>query len=92
MDIIKYELEVPKECKEVIDALEQIAQHFMEKKPIAEIGALLPGMMVAFEGYDKLKEEISSEYRDELLGYLTHKLGAMFLPKLEAPVDAASEV
>lgn len=81
MDLIKYEMEVPKESKEIIDALEKIGQHFIDKKSIAEIAALLPAMMTAFDGYEKVKEEVSGSYRDELLGYMMHKLGGLFLNK-----------
>ena len=33
MELIKVEMEVPKECKEIVDVVEGLIGHFMEKKP-----------------------------------------------------------
>lgn len=76
MDRVKYEMEVPKEGKELIDALAGIAKHFMEGQPIAAAAALLPSVMSAVDGIQKLGEELDSEFKDELAGYMIHKMWA----------------
>jgi len=80
MDLVKYEMEVPKESKEIVDSVVALVDHFMQKKPLAEISLLLPGIMTAFDGYDKVKEEIASNNRDELVAYLINKLLPIILP------------
>lgn len=77
---IEYTMELPKETKEIADAVILITQHFMEKKPIAEITALIPSVIAAVDGFDKVDDELKSEYRDELAGYLVHKLMHVLLP------------
>jgi hypothetical protein len=75
---IPHTIQVPKESKEVIDAVAAIVAHFKAGKPIAEAAALLPAVMVAVGDYDKIPEELKSEYKDEVAGYTVHKvLGAL---------------
>lgn len=82
---LPYEMQIPKEGKEIIDALEGLVKHFVAKKPIAEAALLLPAVMTAVDGYDKVGEELKSDGQDELAGYLVHKL----LGALKAPVVPA---
>jgi len=86
MDLIKVEMEVPKEAKEMVDAVMSLIGHFVDKKPLAEITLLLPVIMVAVDGYDKIAAEMKSENRDELAGYLVQKTLELFPPKAEEPV------
>lgn len=74
MDTINVTLGVPKEGKEIVDALSAILAHFMAKRPLAEIAGHLPAIMVAVDGYQKLGEEIGSDANDELAGYLVCKM------------------
>lgn len=78
MDKIKYEMEVPKEGKEMVDAVMGLVKHFLDKKPIAEIAGHLPAVMQAVDGYEKIAGEIAGEGRDELAGYLVHKSLELF--------------
>jgi len=80
MDLVKYEMEIPKESKEIVDAMMGLVQHFMDKRPLEEITLLLPSMMAAFDGYSEVKEEMKSENRDELAGYLIHKALPALMP------------
>lgn len=83
MESVNVSIAVPKEGKEIIDAVSGIVEHFKLGKPIAEAAALLPAVMQAVDGYNKVGEEIASEQNDELAGYAVHKiLGAL---KAKAP-------
>lgn len=65
---------VPKETKEVIDSLAAIVKHFKSGKPLADAAVLLPGVMQAVDGYDKIGEELGSEYSDEAAGYVVKEV------------------
>lgn len=80
MDLVKYELEVPKESKEVLDAAISLVSFFMQKKPLAEITLLLPGVLAALDGISQVKDEIASDKKDELAAYAVHQLWAALQP------------
>lgn len=80
MEVVKYEMSVPKEIKEVVDLLDGVAQKLMAKAPVSEYADLLGSLMSAVEGIGAVSEEIKSEYRDEAAGYLVHKLLGTLLP------------
>jgi len=71
---VNYSMEVPKESKELIDALEGIIAHFVAGKSVTEAAALLPAVMAAVDGLGKLAEESKSEHLDEAVGYGVHKI------------------
>lgn len=81
---VKVEMEVPKELKEIVDAMNGILAHFVQKKPIAEIAAQLPAVMTAVEGWDKVAEEVISDGKDEAAAYLVHKIMGTLLPSAPA--------
>lgn len=85
IDTVKVEYDVPKEGKEMVDAVHALVKHFLDKKPIAEITLLLPLVMAAVDGYDKIGAEVDSEQRDELAAYLIQKMLVLFPPKADAP-------
>jgi len=74
VETVNVSIAVPKEGKEIIDAVAGIVAHFKGGKPLAEAVALLPAVMQAVDGYDKVGEEFKSEQSDELAGYAVHKL------------------
>jgi len=74
METVKYCMEVPKESKEMVDAVAAIMAHFVSGKSIAEAALLLPTVMDAVNGYDKVPGEMKSQYNDEAAGYLVHKM------------------
>lgn len=74
-------LEVPKECKEIADAVVDILQDALDKKGIGEIAAEnIAGIMVAAEGYDKVTDEAKSKYRSDLAAYVSKKLMDTLIP------------
>jgi hypothetical protein len=71
VELVKVEIEVPKEMKEVADALIGLAQDIKAKKNIAEIAAgALPRVVVAVDGYEKLSEEAKAEQAFDAYSYL----------------------
>lgn len=78
MDKVEYSLQVPKEAKEVIDAVIGLTMHFVNKKPVEEIAALLPEIVRAVEGADKVWDEVRSEGKDELALYMLHRIYGIF--------------
>ena len=79
-------MEVPKEGKEVIDATAAITKHFVNGGSVLEAAALLPAVMKAVEGVDGVKEEIKSQYKDELAAYAVHRVWES-LEKDETPIE-----
>lgn len=70
---IPYTMNVPKECKEIVDAEAGIIKHFRMGGDLAGAAAFLPAIMAAVQDYDKVPEELRSNYKDEAAGYLVHK-------------------
>ena len=90
METVNYTLVVPKETKEVIDALAAVYEYIKAKKPLSEIGDLFSILSAAVAGVDQLGDEMKSEYRDEAAGYLVHQLlGRMMPVKKEIPAPEA---
>lgn len=80
MQTVDVVLKVPKESKEVIDALVSLVADIKAKKPIGEIaGGALPKVIAAVDGFDQVDDEIKSENKADLIGYmgkeLPHALG-----------------
>ena len=84
MEVVKYEMDVPKEGFEVINFINEILEKVMAKAELAEYAELIGKASVAVDGISKVAEEIKSENRDELAGYMVHKLmGTLLAPKPE---------
>lgn len=71
---VQHVIEVPKEGKELIDAVASLISHFVNKKSLAEAGALLPELLKAVDGFGLVAEEIKSQYKDELAAYSLEKI------------------
>ena len=80
MDLVKYELSIPKESKEVVDLVDAILEKVMAKAPIAEFSALIGDLMKAVDGVGSVDDELKSEGRDEIAAYLVHKVMARLVP------------
>lgn len=71
MDLVKVEVELPKEMKEVADCLIALTVDIKAKKPIMEIAAgALPKLMVAVDGFNKIGEESKSAQAMDAYAYL----------------------
>lgn len=84
METVEVTVRVPKEGKEIVDAAVAIIAHFRAGKSLAEAAALLPSVMQAVDGWDKLGAEISSAQNDELAGYTVQKIIAALKPAVPA--------
>lgn len=80
MELVKYEMEVPKEAKEVVDLIDQILEKVLAKAPMAEYAVLFGQASVAVDGISEVGDEMKSNNRDELAGYMVHKLMGRLLP------------
>ena len=78
MEKVKYEMEIGKEGKEMVDAIAVLVQHFIKGGDIVGATQHLGEVAKAVDGAAGVVDEIKSEYNDELAGYLVHKvLGAL---------------
>lgn len=91
METVKYEMEVPKELKDVVDLVDGILEKVMAKAPMAEYATLLGDLMKAVDGVEGIAEEMKSQYRDEAAGYLVHKLLGRLMPVSEVSKEASAE-
>ena len=89
MDVVKVELDVPKDAKEVVDALAAIAEHFKAGKSIAEAAALFPVVMAAVDGSQNVMGGLSPGHRDDLAAYLVKKIFGVLESPAPVPVKAA---
>lgn len=62
MEVVKKEIEVPKELNEVAVFVVELLKDIMAKKDIAAISAEnLPNLMAAVNGFEAMKEELKDE-------------------------------
>jgi hypothetical protein len=75
MQKIDVVMSVPKESKEVIDALTALVADIKAKKSIAEISSGALGNVVkAVEGFDQVDDEVKSDGKDEIMGYASMEI------------------
>jgi len=74
MQTVQVTREIPKESKEVVDAITALIADIKAKKSIAEIsGDMLPKVVAAVDGFDQLDDEVKSDKKPELSGYLVEQ-------------------
>lgn len=62
MEVVKKEIELPKELSEVATLVVELLKDIVEKKDIAAISAEnLPLLMTAVNGFDAMKEELKDD-------------------------------
>lgn len=84
MESVQVALNVPKESKEVLDAVLGLWKELKAKKPLAEVASSsLPALMTAVDGYEKLGAEVK-EGKEELAAYAVKELMSLLAPN-EAP-------
>lgn len=74
METVTYQMAVPKEGKEMIDAVMIMVKHFKGGGDINGAMAYLGQIAQAVDGAVKIVDEIKSEYNDELAAYMVHML------------------
>ncbi len=85
METVAVTKEVPKDAKEVIDVITQVARHFMQKKPFAELMLALPAAMGAVDGWENAVAAVKGKGLGETAGYLVGEVVELF-EKDEEPV------
>lgn len=81
VEVVPVSLSVPKESKEVVDAVAGIVADIRAKRPVAEIAVgALPKLLVAVEGFDQLDDEAKSKQRSDLAAYLVKNLLDSIVP------------
>jgi len=71
---VEVKMMVPKELKEIIDAVTGLVGHFIKGGDIAGALLLVPSVMTAVDGYEKVSEELKSDGQDEAAAYMVHKV------------------
>ena len=74
METVTYQMAVPKEGKEMIDAIMIMVKHFKSGGDINGAMAYLGQIASAVDGAGKIVDELKSDYNDELAAYLVHTL------------------
>ena len=78
--MVKYEMQVPKDAKEVIDLIDKILQNIVNKTPMNEWTNIMNELIAAVEGMQHVVGGFESDGRDELAGYLVHKVFGTLMP------------
>jgi len=85
---VAYTMNVPKESKEIVDAVVAIIVG-VKSSGLMGATAALPLLIPAVDGYEKLGDEMKSDGADEIAGYLVHKvMGALKGPAAVPPTAA----
>jgi len=74
METVSYTMEVPKESKELTDAVAGLLKHFVNGGDLGGAASYLPAVMTAVSGVDKVPAEMRSSGKDEAVAYLVHKV------------------
>lgn len=74
IELVKYEMMVPKEGKEVVDLLDALIEKLQAKEDLSKFSELMNKVYVALDGISFLSVEAKSKFKDELAGYMVHKL------------------
>jgi len=67
-------LDVPKEGKELIDLIALLVSHFKNGGSVLGLTGHLGTLKAAVSGAGEVKDEIQSQFKDELAAYTVHKI------------------
>lgn len=76
MELVNYELQVPKESKEVIDLLAVIFDKAKDGFEVSEFGDITGELIQAISGLDQVDDEFKGKNKDDLLAYLVKQIGS----------------
>lgn len=77
VELVKYEMQVPKESKELLDPVVGLIKHFKDGGDIEGAAVFLPAVMKAVEGLDKIPEELKTHTRT-VVAYSVEKIWGIF--------------
>lgn len=78
IETVSVTLAVPKESKEVADVIVAIAKLVLKKAEFSEYATLIGDASKAVAGYEKIKDEVKSEHKGDLAGYVTKEVVSLF--------------
>lgn len=82
MEVVKKEIEIPKELSEVATFIVELIKDIMAKKDIATISAEnLPLLMAAVNGFDAMKDELKDERVFDLAALLASDIAKVLKKK-----------
>lgn len=73
--LVKHELQVPKETKEVIDFLAAIAEKVIAKAATSEYMQLVDELYKGLEGVEKVGAEVKGNHKGAIVAYLVDQVG-----------------
>lgn len=80
IELVKEEIQVPKEMQDVRKFLVGLVEDIKAKKDVSLIAAEnLPTLMIAIEGFSQLGEEAKDEHAPMLFGLLAADLAKVFM-------------
>lgn len=83
---VPHTLNVPKESKEIVDGIVELITDLKAKKSTSVVLAdQLDNLSQYIDGWDQLDDELKSEYRDDLAGYLVQQIMEVLMP-IKTPV------
>lgn len=87
---IPHTLNVPKESKEIVDGIVELIRDLKAKKSTsAVLAGQIDNISGYLDGWDELDDELKSEYRDDLAGYLVQQVMEILMP-VKTPVVTES--
>jgi len=87
METVAVTKEVPKDAKEMIDVVISVVNHFVQKKPFAELLGELPAVMGAVDGWENAVDAVKGQGLGETVGYLVGEIVEIFEKEEEVVVD-----
>ncbi|MBK7490899.1 MAG: hypothetical protein IPI17_02035 [Nitrosomonas sp.] len=82
MEVVKKEIELPKELSEVATFVVELLKDIMAKKDVATISAEnLPLLMAAVNGFDAMKDELKDEKVFDLAALLAADIAKVLKKK-----------
>lgn len=82
IELVEQTVKMPKEAKDVKDALVVLVKAMKEKKPMSEIIASeLPYAMKAIDGFEKISEEAKTPEIAMLFGVMAGEIGQVMMTK-----------
>ncbi len=75
LELVPVQMDVPKDAKEVVDAVARITGALIRGEGLEGVSAHLPIALKAAEGFNNVAPAIKSQHWDEVLGYMTKHIG-----------------
>ena len=89
MDMMKIEMDVPRDFVEIVVLVDGVIEKAMAKAPAAEYVTLIGKLSSAIDGAQNVGPAVSGQYRDECAAYLVKTLMERLAPGKAPEVEAA---